>query len=57
MILTWSNNCFLARMTPAISAPARLEFVCSKLYVPVVALSTENDKKLLGQLKSDLKEL
>ena len=44
-------------MTPAISAPAQLEFVCSKLYVPVVALSTENDKKLLGQLKSDLKEL
>ena len=37
----------------AIVAPARLEFKITdtKLYVPVVSLSKENDIKLLEQLK------
>ena len=67
MILIWSNNCALADTTvraegnnndpPAIVAPARLEFQITdtKLYVPVVTLSKENDKKLLEQLKSVFK--
>ena len=67
MILTWSENCVLADMTmtaarnnndpPVIVAPTRLEFQTTgtKLYVPVVTLSTENDKKLLEQLKSGFK--
>ena len=58
LILTWSKNCALADMTvgsggnnndlAAIVAPAGLEFQITdtKLYVPVVTLSTENDKKL-----------
>ena len=67
LILTWSKNCALADMTvkaarnnndpPAIVAPNGLEFQITdtKLYVPVVALSTENDKKLLKILKSGFK--
>ena len=67
IILTWSKNCVLTDMTvrdagnnndpPAIVAPTGLEFQITdtKLYVPVVTLSTENDKKLLEQLKSGFK--
>ena len=42
---------------PAIVAATKLEFQITgkKLYVPVVTLSTENDKKLLEQLKSGFK--
>ena len=67
LILAWSKNCALADMTvraagnnndpPAIVALTGLEFqiTASKLYVPVVTLSTENDKKLLKQLKLGFK--
>ena len=64
-ILTWSKNCVLADMTvrdagnnndpPAISVPTGLESQIKDLYllyVPVVTLSTENDKFFLEQLKS-----
>ena len=42
---------------PAIVAPTELEFKITdtKLYVPVVTLSKENDTKLLEQLKSGFK--
>ena len=42
---------------PAMVAPTGLEFQITdtKLYVPVVTLSKENDKKLLEQLKSGFK--
>ena len=65
LILTWSKNCVLADMTvraaqgdnPAIVAPTGLEFQITdtKLYVPVVTLSKENDIKLLEQLKTGFK--
>ena len=67
LILTWSKNCALADMTvraagnnndpTAIIALTGLEFqvTASKLYVPAVTLSTENDKKLLEQLKLGFK--
>ena len=65
LILTWSKNCVLADMTrrnaqgnnPAIVPPAELEFKITdtKLYVPVVTLSKENDAKLLEQLKTGFK--
>ena len=46
-----------AAANPAIIAPAGLEFELkeTKLYVPVVTLSKENDAKLLEQLKSVFK--
>ena len=42
---------------PAIVAPTDVEFkrTDTKLYVPVVTLSKENDIKLLKQLKSGFK--
>ena len=66
LILTWPKSCVLDDMTRknanpwanppvvAILAPSGAEFQITdtKLYVPVVTLSKENDKKLLGQLKS-----
>ena len=65
LILTWSRNCVLVDMTerdaevdnPAIVAPSGLEFKITdtKLYVPVVTLSKENDIKLLEQLKTGFK--
>ena len=67
LVLTWSKNCVLADMTvraagnnddpPAIVAPTGLEFQIkdTKLYVPVVTLSKENDIKLLEKLKSGFK--
>ena len=44
-------------MTAANNPPTRLEFKITdtQLYVPVVTLSTEKDKKLLEQLKSGFK--
>ena len=65
LILNWSKNCVLVDMTerdaeggnPAIVAPTGLGFELkeTKLYVPVVTLSKENDIKLLEQLKSGFK--
>ena len=63
LILTWSKNCVLADMTvdstanQAIIAPsgATFKITDTKLYVPVVTLSKENDTKLLEQLKSGFK--
>ena len=58
LILTWSKNCVLPDMIvraagnnndpPAIVAPTGLEFQVkdTKLYVPVVTLSKENEIKL-----------
>ena len=69
LISTCSKSCVLADMTRinanpqtdppvvAILAPsgAEFQFTDTKLYVPVVTLSKENDKKLLEQLKSGFK--
>ena len=69
LILTWSKNCALADMTvraagnnndpPAVVAPTGLEFQITdtKLYVPVVTLSKENDKNFWNNQNQDLKEL
>ena len=71
LTLTWSENCVLTDITtqtaraaqgdnPArerIDAPTNATFKITdtKLYVPVVTLSTENDKKLLEQLRTGFK--
>ena len=61
LILTWSKNCVLADMTRrdaqgdnlATVPPAEIifEITDTKLYVPVVTLSKQNDIKHLDQLK------
>ena len=65
LILTWSKNWVLADITkkdtggtnPAIVVPLGLEFQIrdTKLFVPVVTLSKQNDKN--KNKKQDLKEL
>ena len=57
LVLTWSKKCVLADMTEASNPPTGLEFqkTDTKLYVTVVSLSKENDKKLLEQLISGFK--
>ena len=65
LILIWSENCVLtdiktqcARATrPSINAPTNATFKITdvKLYVPLVTLSTENDKRLLEQLRRRFK--
>ena len=62
LILTWSKNCVLADMAnidvegdnPTIVAPsgATSKTEDTKLYVPIVTLTKENDAKLSEQLKS-----
>ena len=69
LILTWSENCVLTSKAtrdadpdpnPAVAAidnptNATVKITDTKLYVPAVTLSTENEKKLLGQLRAGLK--
>ena len=57
LILTWTKNCALADMTVANNPPTGLEFQITdtKLYVPILTLSKENDIKLLEKLKSGFK--
>ena len=63
LVLTWSKNCFLADMIveadvdSAIVAPSSAAFKTTdtKLYVPVVTFSKENNIKFLEQLKSVFK--
>ena len=69
--LTWFENCLLTDITTqaartaqgdnparaAINAPTNATFKITdtKLYVPTVTLSTENDKRLLEQLRTGFK--
>ena len=69
LILTWSENCVLTSKAtrdadpdanPAVAAidnptNATFKITDTKLYVPVVTLSTENDKRLLEQLRTGFK--
>ena len=69
LILKWSENCLWASKetgdadpdgNPAVAAidnptNATFKITDTKLYVPVVTLSTENDKKLLEQLRAGFK--
>ena len=53
--LNWFENC--AIMATIETAQVTIYWITdTKLYVPVVMLSTQDNAKLLEQLKSDLKE-
>ena len=52
LILTWSKDCVITNST----GEGKFEITESKLYVPVVTLSTKDDEKLLQQLKSGFKK-
>ena len=53
LILTWSSTCVITNSTGA----GIFEITDTKLYVPVVTLSTKGNAKLLQQLKSGFKRV
>ena len=64
LTFTWSENCVInslekreiTKIRREISpANATFKKIVTKLYVPVVTLSTENDKTLLEQLRTAFK--
>ena len=56
LILTWSSTCVLIATNTG-NQVATFEIDDTKLYVPVVALSTQENTKLLQQLKSGFKRV
>ena len=51
LIVTWSRDCVITNYTGA----GKFAITEIKLYVPVVTLSTQDNAKLLQQLKSGFK--
>ena len=51
LILTWSKDCVITNST----GEAKFKLTETKLYVPVVTLTTQDNAKLLQQLKSGFK--
>ena len=49
LVLTWSSTCVITNSTGA----GRFAITNTKLYVPVITLSTQDNAKLFQQLKSD----
>ena len=56
LILTWSTN-FIIVSTNVANQNATLEITDTRLYVPVVTLSMQENAKLLQQLKSGFKRV
>ena len=56
LILTWAPNCVIISSNVA-NQNATFEITDTKLYVPVVTLSTQDNSKLLQQLKSGFKRV
>ena len=56
LILTWSSNCVLIA-TAIQNQAATFEITDTKLYIPVVTLSTQENTKFLQQLKSGFKRV
>ena len=56
LILTWSSTCVLVA-TNAVNQNATFAITNTKLYVPVVTLSTQENTKFLQQLKSGFKRV
>ena len=54
LILTWSSNCVIIYTDVANQVPT-FTITETNLYVPVVTLSTQDNAKLLPQLKSGFK--
>ena len=53
LILTWSSTCVITNST----GTGTFEMTDTKLYVPIVTLSTQENTKLLQQLKSGFKRV
>ena len=53
LILTWSEDCVISSVTGA----TKFKITDTKLSVPVVTLSTQDNAKLLQHLKSSFKRI
>ena len=53
LILTWSANCVISNS--ATNQATTFAITDTRLYVPVITLSTHNDAKILQQIKSSFK--
>ena len=53
LILTWSSTCVITKPTDA----GRFTISDTKLYVPVIKLSQQDNAKLLEQLKSGFERI
>ena len=53
LTLTWSPNCVITNST----GEGKFEITDTNLYVPVVTLSTQDNAKLLEQVKSGFKRV
>ena len=53
LMLTWSSTCVITNST----GEGKFEITDTKLYVPVVTLSAQDNAKLLQQLKSGFKRV
>ena len=53
LILTWSSTCAITNSTDA----GRFGITDTKIYIPVTTLSTQDNSKLLQQLKSGFKRV
>ena len=53
LILTWSPTCVIS----SANGETKFKITETKLYVPVVTLSTQDNAKLLQQLKSSFKRI
>ena len=56
LILTWPENCFMI-YAPNVNQTPTFELPDTKLYVSVVTLSTQDNEKILQQLKSGFKRI
>ena len=52
LVLTWSKDCVITNSTDE----GKFSITETKLYVPVITLSTKDNEKLLQQLKSGFKK-
>ena len=51
LILTWSVNCVMSNCVMSPNQAATFKIADTKLYVPLVTLSTQDNPKLLQELK------
>ena len=56
LILTWSANCAIVS-TNNVNQNATFAITNTKIYVPIMTLSTQENAKLLQQLKSGFKRV
>ena len=56
LILTWSTNCVIV-FTNVVNQNATFQITDTKLYVPIVTLSIQDNSKLLQQLKFGFKRV